>query len=414
MNIWLFDIDGVLVRAGGYRAAMRATINHFSNRMGMGERAPDDDDIEFFEACGLINEWDSVPICVAWLLCETLRQSPHLEIGASFDSALAALQNAGAHDASIGYRPFVRRIADNRGQGEAPSRTALRLLGADIVQLPLAESQLKALDAILAVLLEDADNVLTCPTTFVFQHFSLGSHLFARTFNLPPAFDSESLLTQYDQPQLTPEWHDRVLTWINQRELYATIFTARPSAPPRDMPLPTAQTGEGQSPRPIPYGAYAPEAELAVEMVGLTNLPLIGYGRLQWLGLQIGREPEELVKPSPLQALAAIGAAVSGLEVESLLAAHQLVSSGRLAGPLAELAGATVDVSVFEDTFGGIRAVREAAGLLSESGVQATAHAYGVAASEEKLQVMARLGAPAYRTFSLALEAACRESGLGN
>jgi hypothetical protein len=38
MNVWLFDLDGVLIRPEGYREALRRTVAHFSREMGNPER----------------------------------------------------------------------------------------------------------------------------------------------------------------------------------------------------------------------------------------------------------------------------------------------------------------------------------------------------------------------------------------
>jgi len=37
MQVWLFDLDGVLICPGGYRAALKATVNHFTRAMGLGD-----------------------------------------------------------------------------------------------------------------------------------------------------------------------------------------------------------------------------------------------------------------------------------------------------------------------------------------------------------------------------------------
>jgi hypothetical protein len=104
-------------------------------------------------------------------------------------------------------------------------------------------------------------------------------------------------------------------------DAHLAAFTARPSAPPREIESP-------------PLG-YAPEAEIALDLVALPDIPLISFGRLQYLGEQRGYDPEVLVKPSPVQALAGISAALTGDEWSALQAACDWHESGQLAGPLA-------------------------------------------------------------------------------
>src|SRR5207247_631529 len=80
--------------------------------------------------------------------------------------------------------------------------------------------------------------------------------------------------------------------------------------------------------------------DLAAELVGLLGrCPLIASGRLAWLAVRRSRTIPEYVKPSPVHALAAIGAAVSGSECAALDAAAELIETGALTGPLADLRG---------------------------------------------------------------------------
>ena len=71
-----------------------------------------------------------------------------------------------------------------------------------------------------------------------------------------------------------------------------------------------------------------PEAELARELIGFDyTVPLIAGGRVQWLALQHGKGAGDYIKPSPVQALAAIGAAFSNEELPALHAAAALVEN---------------------------------------------------------------------------------------
>jgi phosphoglycolate phosphatase-like HAD superfamily hydrolase len=53
MNIWLFDLDGVLIHPGGYREALRRTVAHFSRRAGYPDEPLAEETIEAFEANGI-------------------------------------------------------------------------------------------------------------------------------------------------------------------------------------------------------------------------------------------------------------------------------------------------------------------------------------------------------------------------
>jgi len=98
---------------------------------------------------------------------------------------------------------------------------------------------------------------------------------------------------------------------------------------------------------------------------------------MRWLAQQVGEEVERLVKPSPVQALAAIGAAWSGQEAAALKAALTLHRDGELCPPLADLG--LVTIHVFEDTTGGLVAVEGAVEALQAANVIVTWQPYGIA-----------------------------------
>ncbi len=59
-KIILLDIDGVLVHPGGYRAALRATVQRF-----IGDVEIREDLLTDFEKRGISSEWDMSPLIVA-------------------------------------------------------------------------------------------------------------------------------------------------------------------------------------------------------------------------------------------------------------------------------------------------------------------------------------------------------------
>jgi len=92
-----------------------------------------------------------------------------------------------------------------------------------------------------------------------------------------------------------------------------------------------------------------------------------------------------------VQALAALGAAVSGSETEALLAAATLAEEGRLTGPLTALRESALRVVVFEDSAGGIRATQRATELLRGAGVDVRFEAVGVSPHADKRAALAEL-----------------------
>ena len=361
-SLLLFDVDGVLIHPVGYKVALRATVGHFLALMGQPDYAPTEDEIAIFEACGITNEWDSGAICVAALLSDALAAHPVLR-RATLDETLAAIRAAGLRLERPDYAALARRVLDATPD-DAKDVPAARYLA--LLSQPAAD-HLPLLSALLADVY-----ALETPTTRIFQTHTLGSARYAATYGEPAPLERESALAAYDRPLLAPDTRDRLLAWQAQSGQAAVIFTARPSLPPVG-----AEHGRAH--------VYAPEAELALELLGLDGqFPLIAQGRVGWLAQQRGRSAAEYVKPSPVQALAAVGAAISGDEPASLLAAAALAEDGRLEGPLADLRGQRVDVTVFEDAAGGIRATQAAVRLLQGAGLDVRARAIGVSPHPDK------------------------------
>ena len=154
---------------------------------------------------------------------------------------------------------------------------------------------------------------------------------------------------------------------------------------------------------------YSPEAELGMQLLAM-NYPLIATGRVQWLAAKVNVPFESVTKPAPIQALAAIGAAVTREEANSLLAAHALVSRGELIGPLAALRPVSraatppdgkkqpgppdrsgIHVWIVEDGILGLQATHGAIERLKPHGLDIHAHAIGIAAGGPKAEALAPL-----------------------
>jgi hypothetical protein len=370
----LFDVDGVLVHPVGYKAALRALVDHFAAQMGQPAMGPSDDEIAVFEACGLTNEWDSGAMCVSAMLLAALEARPNTR-RVTLDDTFAAVRGSGVQFPRPDFTGTAREIAHYHPDGHLPAASYLTLLTArtDPATLPL-----------LRTLLSDVYHVTGTPTTRVFQTYTLGSDRFAATYGQPAPFKSNSYLADYDVPLLTGDNRERLLKWNHQPGHGVAIFTARPSLPPADLP-------DDEPPGDPPAG-YAPEAELAVDLIGLAGqVPLIAQGRVGWLAWSQGRAVAAYLKPSPVQALASIGAAASGSETRALEAAAALVEHGELTGPLMTLADCLTRVIVFEDAAVGIRAARRAVELLQHAGLEVTLEGVGVSPQPDKRAALARV-----------------------
>lgn len=373
-TILLFDVDGVLVEDNGYQAGIARTVDYFATAMGLAGMAPTAADIEVFEANGLTSEWESCPLSIGGLFLEALRAAPDLALSQQIDAAVAQCRPAAASGRV--QRPDFAYLARRAGpliaSGRRPAEASFSVLMDEAAALSLADAPLRGFEALLHTLLDNTQNVYVSPVTQVFQHFALGSDDYARTYGLPPLFDTPSFLHMLDEPALSPASRDSLLGLIASGQARAALYTARASLPPVDA-------------RADAHG-YSPEAEIARALVGLEALPLIGYGRLSWLAARHGDHPDAYVKPSPVHALAGIGAALTGREAEAVEAGYALAEEGVLLPPFDALRGqgtmhrapATLDVFVFEDASGGVRAATRAAELLRSARIHVNLWIVGI------------------------------------
>lgn len=371
-TVILLDVDGVLIHPVGYKTALRALVDHIAGQMGLPPLGPTEDEIAVFEACGLTNEWDSGAMCVSALLLAALERAPALRRD-TLEATFAAIGAAGITLDRPDFTAEARAIARHDSDGRYPAARYLELLAArtDAANLPL-----------LRALLGDVYAVRETLTTRTIQTFVLGSERFRTTYGQPAAFASESYLATHDIALLNAPARARLLDWASLPGHGAAIFTARPSGPPADLP-PGEPVGD-------PPSGFPPEAELAAELIGLAGrLPLIGQGRVGWLAWRRGRAAADYLKPSPAQALTAIGAAATGSETESLHAAAALVERGEISGPLAGLRHSATRVIVFEDAAGGIRAAHGAASLLQRAGLDVSVVGIGVSPNADKRAALA-------------------------
>jgi hypothetical protein len=346
-KIILLDIDGVLVHPGGYRAALRAAFNYFSSLMGLPHIDIPEEKITELEKRGISSEWDMVPLLLASLWTDILFHRPKLNPPADLFSASVEISQH-----INGYVPgelFIPEFALVPGQ--YPAESALQSGCFSSIPMELRKN-----------ILVGSRDVHYSHSTRLFQHYSLGSQRFSSTYEMPMEVETESFLLTYDRSNID----EAIRAKLRQPGTYLSAFTARPSAPPREI------TGS--------HLGYAPEAELALELVGLPDIPLIAFRKLQYLASQHGINPVVLLKPSPVQALAAITAAMTGDEWAALQSACDWYQTGRLNSVLTKLPQ-SFELIVVEDTLGGIRSTQSAGEILQKAGLDITIRPLGLASS---------------------------------
>ncbi len=359
--IILFDVDGVLIQSLAYRVSLQNTVRYFSQRLGLGDLTLTDDEVEVFESQSITVEWDSGAISVAALLVERLkgRRAKGAATRKLPDDVWALIDTLGARTTTIARPDFsalARKVGAATPPGQLPSHTALKLLSDSLPTAALSLSQL----------LSNCYRIDHAPAMQLFQNYVLGHKQYEHYYGLPAHLEGQPLLEELDRVNLRPKLAERLLALRASGQVYPVIYTARPSLAPREA----GDTLRG----------YTPEAETARAMAGLDPLPIIAFGKVDWLARRVGLSGHDLVKPSPVHAMAAMGAARTGLEVESLKAALAVARGDHLRYPLTACKNETVHV--FEDSASSLRAVTRAVELLNRQGLGLTLVRHGIALAD--------------------------------
>lgn len=393
-KVMLFDMDGVLVHAGGYWAAREAAIKYFMDRLGWEIPAPGADIPPLLESYGVTSEWDMVPVCLAIMLDAAWEIMPG---GGSADTLENALEVVRKHHLSarqIDYSSNIRRFKPFFGLAPVPSEALLRACERELEPhvLPHIRRQ-----PFLKELLGYTRDVEKSVTFRVFQNLVLGAEAYYRTYQVPPMIQTGSFLEQYDQPLLRAEICAELNRGVSAGNLFLSILTARPSLPPKEV---------------LTYGRnYTPEAEMALRMIGLEEIALMSFGRMNYLAEAVGEQADHFLKPSPVQGLAAIRAAITGEERASLEWAYELAKeegNDRMMRLSLDWLPGGVELHVFEDSTTGILSVRNAVRILEKHGAVMDCHAWGVASHTEKIAALIELDAAIFPDVNSAVEAALK------
>jgi hypothetical protein len=401
-DIFLFDIDGVLVEPRGYRAAVQASARYFLSSRGRNSfPLPDAHDYARLEAQRITSEWDMVPLFLAAAVEQLLAQNRLPQAPARLEEL--ASWDLPCPDPLPDYPALISPLEHFRKPGEYAAETALRVCQNQVE--PPVQVEGNMLDQprpfphlsgspLVRELFSDTRSVARSPVTRIFQNYCLGSEAFRDAYQLPPVLDTPSLLITEDLSLLSPALRDILLQRWRASEIDLSAYTLRPSLPPREAGA-----------RAL---GYSPEAEQAVELAGLAGIPIIGYGRILYLAQKYGLETETLVKPSPVQAMAAILAARVREELLALeLALHLFQDRGAAGGAFARLAAGgreAAQIHVFEDSPGGIEAVLQAGDLLAEAGLQVQVTPWGITEQKDKVKALRQIGVSVFPTLTAALQ----------
>ena len=383
--LFLFDIDGVLVKPAGYRRACRAAVNFFTRRMGIGDQDLGEEIFAMFESQNIISEWDMVPLILAAILDELLGRCPGLRLPEQLSGAFEDI-NSLRPPPQVDYQRITSSLGAGFQLGQTYADQALlqNRPGSPNPPFPNLEGQ-----PILADILADARNLLKNPVTRIFQQFVLGCQTFQQAYGMPCELETVSYLQEYDRPALEKNCRDELLQlWQNDR-LDLAVYTIRPSS---------LQPGLAEKAL-----AYSPEAELALQINGLEGIPVMGYGQVYRSAELAGIKTDQILKPSAVQALAAIAAAVFRDELAAMQAAVDWSTGGQSA--YFERLPA-LDIHIYEDSSASILGVKRAAEMLMQLDIPVSLHAWGIANNPAKISALRSVQAEIVMDVNLAIHKA--------
>ena len=373
MNILLFDMDGVLLESRGYHLALQETVRYIAKALGFGDLTLSADDIATFEAAGVNKEWDEAAIATALLLESAWKIDPLRDLPSNPLTSNAPLPNL---KSIPDFNALARRFS-------APDMLRLHPLDRAVKRFTESDHFSKVQYDILHALINGARDPEHSLTHRLFQELVLGSAEYTHTYNLPALLKCESYLLKYDISNLSQAESAHLRDWMSAPDHAAAVITSRPSLPPAGI-------------------FSTPEAELGAELVGLKDIPIVGWGGISWLAQQRQTDQQKYVKPSPVHALTAMLVALGDEQKTALIQAADLVEIGQAAPAWQKLAGA--HVSMFEDTPTGIKSLQDARLILGNLGINIIPNYFGIASKAVKIDALLANEAQVFPTFVQALD----------
>ena len=370
LKILLLDLDDVLIRQVAYHRSLMECVERIGRWCGFEAVRLTDEDIAVFESLGVTSEWDSSAICAALLLDRAWSIDAKRRLPDSPTAPVGHRHRLAPPD----FQSFFRAALDGRLTGiEARQRVERRLLDGQ----GRTPSQRQALQAVLRSAYDGEASL----THRIIQELNLGAAEYEACYGRPAALPGPGYLSTIDPPLISPTQAARLTAWASFPGQHAVIFTNRPSR------LPDGSGG-------------MPEAEIGLARVGLSALPFVAMGHLEWLGAGRGLEPQSLLKPSAVHALAALRLAAGDSLGEALPAAARLELDHEDDGEWRRFEAA--QAIVFEDSFRGLQSARGAQRALQGIGVRLELDLRGVTTLAAKRRALESAGGAIYPDFASA------------
>lgn len=389
--IVLFDLDGVLINPGGYRAAFSTVIQEFLEKSGLKNYKVPKNLPELFESHGVTNEWDMLPLTYAVTLDAAWTESSRKPDPKSFDEIYREKNEFISSGSTIDYKEKLQFLSQFFSRQNSPALDILDacLNGHQEEMFPaLNLPMIKEIFAFGSDLNQSKINIL-------FQNYVLGDQVFQNVYRKTPQIITESYLRLFDKPNLESAQIKLIKDLAGQKIIHPAVLTSRPSLAPKQV----QSLEEG----------YSPETEIAASILDINDFPLIGYGRIDYIAKKFHFNADRLIKPVPFQALAAILAAwfqdeLFGLEsTAKLFGLNSNVNQGSAVSFLSSFPK-NFDLHVYEDSFVGISSCQKALEILKSVGINAKLFSWGVAKNPEKIASLKSVGANIFENIGSALE----------
>jgi phosphoglycolate phosphatase-like HAD superfamily hydrolase len=390
MEIFLFDLDGVLLNSAGYHRSLVETVRQLSLALGFGDRGLTQAEIDAFEARDITAEWDSSVLCAVLLLVTAWEA----EDDVTFPPGLPLGPPRPARHAFPDIHAFLAEL-----DGRRPNDP---LAEAEASLLRRIDSRRPDHAALVRSLLRGARSLDDSLTFRLVQLFNLGSRRFEQIYGEAAGLESPSFLERYDLPTLTDVERAALLRKLGQAGRSAAIVTNRPCSSPLRL--------RSRRPGVLPGGQAGgvlntPEAEIGVHAAGFDGLPRVAAGDLGWQATAMGLDVQTFLKPSPVHVLAGLRRAMGGGGVQAVEMAIRLAHGGGVMEPAwRALDGARL--ALFEDAPKGHTSARRAVEILRQQGVTVDLGQYGIATSPDKVAALTAVGARVFPHVRPALDEA--------
>ncbi len=397
VNIFLLDIDGVLVKPGGYRTALHRTIAFFLQQLELPENFNlTEDEIGIFEAHGITSEWDMIPLTFASLFNQVL-EGKHIQL----DNLQEAIHWFRTTHPVCERPAYTEKIQEWLNLGIPGSPLADSLYNR-LLENPFHHPfRNLATQPFVAELLANTRDFSANPFSRLFQNHVLGKDIFSQFYPGIPVIDAESTLESYDKPTIPSHLQTEISNRIKNGSLRAAAMTLRPN------------WVEGAALNGNSYRAgFSPEAEIALRLTGLEGIPLAGYGTLLLACQRYQLEIDQILKPSEFHALTAIGLAftdmLNSLEFSiSLYRSNPTQFSVRTSSLISKIIpNEPLNIHIFEDSPNGIRSAIRASEILKSKGWQVNLHRWGITSHPQKRKALQDLGATVFSSTSEAITTA--------